>query len=76
MFTLHIPELNHIGRRRELIAAAILYALGGLITASAPELNVLLVGRLLYGLGIGLVSFLQTYLIVADIRIYSLITKV
>ncbi|KAJ9698489.1 hypothetical protein PVL29_007526 [Vitis rotundifolia] len=45
---------DFLGRRRELITAAILYALGGLITASAPELDVLLVGRLLYGLGIGL----------------------
>ena len=56
---MQIPELTHIGRRRELIAAAALYAFGGLITASAPELNVLLVGRLLYGLGIGLVSLFR-----------------
>ncbi|RVW66139.1 D-xylose-proton symporter-like 3, chloroplastic [Vitis vinifera] len=48
------PIADFLGRRGELITAAILYALGGLITASAPELDVLLVGRLLYGLGIGL----------------------
>lgn len=59
MFLIQLPELTHTGRRGELITAAILYALGGLITASAPELDVLLVGRLLYGLGIGLVSFFR-----------------
>lgn len=46
----------HKGRRRELIIAAVLYALGGLITAYTPSLGILLVGRLLYGLGIGWVS--------------------
>jgi len=43
------------GRRRELIAAAALYILGGSITGYAPNLTVLIVGRLLYGTGIGLV---------------------
>ncbi|RDX99425.1 D-xylose-proton symporter-like 3, chloroplastic, partial [Mucuna pruriens] len=41
-----------LGRRRQLIAAATLYLFGGVITAYAPELGVLLAGRLLYGLGI------------------------
>uniref|UniRef100_A0A803PUG1 Major facilitator superfamily (MFS) profile domain-containing protein n=1 Tax=Cannabis sativa TaxID=3483 RepID=A0A803PUG1_CANSA len=48
------PIADFLGRRRELIIAALLYLLGGLITANAPGLSVLLVGRLLYGLGIGL----------------------
>ncbi|XP_059431243.1 D-xylose-proton symporter-like 3, chloroplastic [Corylus avellana] len=48
------PIADFLGRRRELIIAAVLYALGGLITAYAPGLGVLLIGRLLYGLGIGL----------------------
>lgn len=47
------------GRRRELITAAVLYLLGALITATAPGLSVLLVGRVLYGLGIGLVRFCE-----------------
>jgi MFS family permease len=51
------------GRRRELIAAALLYLFGGLVTGYAPGLNVLLLGRLLYGLGIGLVRFSQTTLL-------------
>ncbi|XP_010454633.1 PREDICTED: D-xylose-proton symporter-like 3, chloroplastic [Camelina sativa] len=45
---------DFLGRRRELIIAAVLYLLGSLITGCAPDLNVLLVGRLLYGFGIGL----------------------
>lgn len=48
------PIADFLGRRRELIIAAVLYLLGGLITANAPGLGVLLAGRLLYGLGIGL----------------------
>ncbi|KAJ0266741.1 D-xylose-proton symporter-like 3 [Hirschfeldia incana] len=45
---------DFLGRRRELIIAAGLYLLGSLITGCAPDLNILLLGRLLYGLGIGL----------------------
>ncbi|XWS71654.1 hypothetical protein CRYUN_Cryun03dG0156800 [Craigia yunnanensis] len=48
------PIADFLGRRRELIIAALLYVLGGVLTAYAPGLSVLLVGRLLYGLGIGL----------------------
>ncbi|PKI32712.1 hypothetical protein CRG98_046886 [Punica granatum] len=48
------PIADFLGRRRELIIASVLYATGGLLTAFAPGLSVLLIGRLLYGLGIGL----------------------
>lgn len=48
------PVADFLGRRRELIIGSLLYALGGVLTAYAPGLSVLLVGRLLYGLGIGL----------------------
>uniref|UniRef100_A0A6N2MM37 Major facilitator superfamily (MFS) profile domain-containing protein n=1 Tax=Salix viminalis TaxID=40686 RepID=A0A6N2MM37_SALVM len=48
------PISDFLGRRRELITAALLYAFGGLLTSYAPGLNVLLLGRLVYGLGIGL----------------------
>ncbi|CAK9327004.1 unnamed protein product [Citrullus colocynthis] len=48
------PIADFLGRRRELITAAALYALGSLTTAYSPDLGVLLAGRLLYGLGIGL----------------------
>ncbi|KAJ8750527.1 hypothetical protein K2173_015680 [Erythroxylum novogranatense] len=48
------PIADFLGRRRELITASVLYFLGGLVTGNAPSLVILLVGRLLYGLGIGL----------------------
>ncbi|KAK9755282.1 hypothetical protein RND81_01G014900 [Saponaria officinalis] len=47
------PIADFLGRKRELIIAAVLYAIGGLTTAYAPSLGVLLAGRVLYGLGIG-----------------------
>ncbi|CAM6100319.1 unnamed protein product [Calypogeia fissa] len=43
-----------LGRRRELIAASITYALGAGLTSLAPNLSVLIAGRLVYGLSIGL----------------------
>ncbi|CAL5424455.1 unnamed protein product [Camellia sinensis] len=48
------PIADFLGRRRELIIAALLYVLGGFVTAYAPGLGIFLLGRLLYGLGIGL----------------------
>lgn len=48
------PIADFLGRKRELLLAALLYLLGGSVTAYAPGLNVLLLGRVLYGLGIGL----------------------
>jgi len=44
------------GRRRELMVAAALYAAGAACTAGAPSLPLLLLGRLIFGVGIGLVS--------------------
>lgn len=43
-----------LGRRKELILAAVTYALGASVTALAPSLTVLIAGRLLYGVSIGL----------------------
>ncbi|KAK4440899.1 D-xylose-proton symporter-like 3, chloroplastic [Sesamum alatum] len=48
------PLADFLGRRRELIIASIFYLIGALLTAYAPGLGVLLVARLLYGLGIGM----------------------
>ncbi|GKC53070.1 D-xylose-proton symporter-like protein 3, chloroplastic [Tanacetum coccineum] len=48
------PIADFLGRKRELLLAALLYLLGGSVTSYAPGLNVLLLGRVLYGLGIGL----------------------
>ncbi|KAG5615339.1 hypothetical protein H5410_015163 [Solanum commersonii] len=51
------PFADFLGRRRELIITAILYLAGGSLTACAPGLGALLLGRLVYGLGIGLLRF-------------------
>lgn len=44
-----------IGRRRELMMSSIVYLVGALITALAPDFVVMVIGRLVYGIGIGLV---------------------
>lgn len=44
------------GRRRELILAALLYLVGALVTAVAPSFVVLVIGRFVFGIGIGLVT--------------------
>lgn len=43
-----------LGRRREIMAAAIAYIAGSLITALAPNLGFVIAGRLIFGVGIGL----------------------
>nr|CAD1822103.1 unnamed protein product [Ananas comosus var. bracteatus] len=48
------PIADFLGRRKELITASALYITGGLITGYAPNLAVLIIGRLIYGIGIGL----------------------
>nr|BAJ95036.1 predicted protein [Hordeum vulgare subsp. vulgare] len=45
---------DFLGRRIELITAAALYISGALVTGLAPNFVVLIIGRLLYGVGIGL----------------------
>ncbi|CAL9771670.1 unnamed protein product [Musa acuminata subsp. burmannicoides] len=48
------PTSDFLGRRRELITASALYLVGGLVTGCAPDLVVLIIGRLIYGIGIGM----------------------
>ncbi|KAK7846867.1 d-xylose-proton symporter-like 2 [Quercus suber] len=45
---------DFLGRRRELLAAALLYFVGALITALAPDFPIMVIGRFVYGIGIGL----------------------
>ncbi|KAL8151473.1 hypothetical protein V2J09_021281 [Rumex salicifolius] len=45
---------DFLGRRRELMTAAVLYFVGALVTALAPDFAVMVVGRIVYGIGIGL----------------------
>lgn len=50
------------GRRKELLLSSTLYLIGALITALAPNFVVMVIGRLIYGIGIGLVSHLFIYM--------------
>lgn len=52
-FTLIILGDKQIGRQLELRIAAVLFTIGTIIQSFAPSLGIVLVGRLIYGLGIG-----------------------
>ncbi|KMT16711.1 hypothetical protein BVRB_3g049950 [Beta vulgaris subsp. vulgaris] len=45
---------DFLGRRKELIAAAIFYLAGALITAIGPNFVIMMIGRFIFGIGIGL----------------------
>ncbi|XP_043716457.1 D-xylose-proton symporter-like 2 isoform X1 [Telopea speciosissima] len=45
---------DFLGRRRELILSSLLYLVGALITVLAPDFLVLVIGRFVFGIGIGL----------------------
>ncbi|KAL2556521.1 D-xylose-proton symporter-like 2 [Forsythia ovata] len=45
---------DFLGRRRELILSSTSYLIGALVTALAPNFVVLVIGRFVYGIGIGL----------------------
>lgn len=49
---------DRFGRRPVLLLTALLFVIGGLLSALAPDLAVLLIGRLLVGVGIGVASML------------------
>lgn len=48
------------GRRRELVVASVLYLVGALATALAPDFAVMVIGRFVFGIGIGLVIYVIT----------------
>lgn len=45
---------DFLGRRRELMVSAASYIIGALITTLAPNFAIMVVGRIIYGIGIGL----------------------
>ncbi|KAF5735430.1 hypothetical protein HS088_TW15G00933 [Tripterygium wilfordii] len=45
---------DFLGRRRELMLAALFYLVGALVTTFAPNFPVMVIGRFVYGVGIGL----------------------
>ena len=47
---------DSFGRRAMLLVTALIFIAGALICAAAPSLNVLVIGRLIVGLGIGLAT--------------------
>jgi MFS transporter, SP family, galactose:H+ symporter len=49
---------DRFGRRPVLLVIAVVFTIGGIISALAPDLTTLLVGRLLVGIGIGVASML------------------
>lgn len=57
--------MDMAGRRRELILSSSMYLIGALITALAPNFVILVIGRLIYGAGIGLVRNLNKVAIAA-----------
>ncbi|KAL7595623.1 D-xylose-proton symporter-like 2 [Lactuca sativa] len=45
---------DFLGRRRELMVSAASYIIGALITTLAPNFVIMVIGRIVYGIGIGL----------------------
>ncbi|KAK9120468.1 hypothetical protein Syun_018085 [Stephania yunnanensis] len=45
---------DYLGRRRELILSATMYLVGAIVTSIAPDFAIMVIGRFLYGIGIGL----------------------
>ena len=47
---------DHFGRRKVIIAAAVIFALGAVSTATVPDVNLLILGRIAVGIAIGIAS--------------------
>ncbi|XP_058085059.1 D-xylose-proton symporter-like 2 [Magnolia sinica] len=45
---------DFLGRRRELMLSSVLYFVGALVTALAPNFPLMVIGRFVFGIGIGL----------------------
>ncbi|PIN23501.1 putative transporter (major facilitator superfamily) [Handroanthus impetiginosus] len=45
---------DFLGRRRELVVSSLMYLIGALVTALAPNFVIMVIGRFIYGIGIGL----------------------
>ncbi|KAG8381665.1 hypothetical protein BUALT_Bualt06G0145100 [Buddleja alternifolia] len=50
---------DFLGRRRELVLSSCMYLIGALLTALAPNFVLMVIGRLIYGIGIGLMDLLR-----------------
>jgi MFS transporter, SP family, galactose:H+ symporter len=47
---------DHFGRRKVIIAAAVIFALGAVGTAAVPDVSLLILGRIAVGIAIGIAS--------------------
>ena len=47
---------DHFGRRKVIIAAAVIFALGAVGTATVPDVSLLILGRIAVGIAIGIAS--------------------
>ena len=47
---------DHVGRRKMILAAALIFALGAIGTAAAPNVFLLILGRVVVGIAIGIAS--------------------
>jgi SP family galactose:H+ symporter-like MFS transporter len=47
---------DHFGRRKVIIAAAVIFALGAIGTATVPDISLLILGRIAVGIAIGIAS--------------------
>jgi SP family galactose:H+ symporter-like MFS transporter len=47
---------DHIGRRKMILVAALIFALGAIGTAAAPNVSLLILGRIVVGVAIGIAS--------------------
>ncbi|PON41476.1 Sugar/inositol transporter [Parasponia andersonii] len=45
---------DFLGRRKELMSSALFYLVGAIVTAVAPTLPIMVIGRVVFGIGIGL----------------------
>jgi sugar porter (SP) family MFS transporter len=50
---------DRFGRRHMIILAAIIFGIGAVLTAFTPNLPILIVGRIVVGVGIGIASFIS-----------------
>ena len=46
-----------LGRKKVILATAIIFAVGAILTGAAPTINTLVVGRIIVGIAIGIASF-------------------
>lgn len=50
---------DRFGRRNMIMLAAIIFGVGALVTAFTPNLDILIFGRIIVGVGIGIASFIS-----------------